>query len=95
MLDPKEVVQVGEFVKDIMFYAGITTAIVALLRPLLNKIKYWSDEFVPLTSFIVGILVGVFVGHLNILLTLMIGLVASGAYDLAKNTGKGVANKLD
>jgi uncharacterized membrane protein YeiB len=91
-MDPL-VTNVGDFVKDIAFYSGITMALVQLIK--IAADKFIADRFYPLISFVIGVGIGIAIPHWPIMLTLLIGLVASGTYDLGKQTTREVVERLN
>lgn len=73
-----------------------TVIIVAAITGVIKKASGLPGRFTPLLSMVIGIIVGVFAATMNVTpllqgawLGLVAGLMASGAYDVAKRTIKG------
>lgn len=80
--------QIEQYIQEIALHAGIIIAFTQLVK-IVGK-DYIKDNFYPLISFVLGLLWGIFVANWSFVLAFMIGLVASGVYDLGKRTYKGI-----
>lgn len=85
-------IDIGNFLEGIALYSGITIAVVQVIKMALDK--YVPDRFYPLISVLIGLALGIFVAQWPFLLALIVGLVASGTYDLGKHTAKGIAERI-
>lgn len=85
--------EVNMMVAEIAFFSGVVIAIVEVIKIAIRK-NYGDDldNFIPAVSVVIGLFVGVFLGGLSVLVSLMIGLVASGAYKFGKSTVKGIVD---
>lgn len=79
---------IEQFLQQIGLYSGVVIAFVQVLKWSLGD--YINNKFYPLISLVVGFLFGFFLIGWPVLLSIMIGLVASGAYDLGTKTYKGI-----
>jgi hypothetical protein len=83
---------IDEFVKDIAFYAGITTALVTVLK--ISILEKLPKGYLPLISLVIGTCLGLFVLGWSFILSLMIGLTSTGAWEVIKRPTEEVKKQI-
>lgn len=69
---------------------ALTTALVQMIKTTVSL----DTRYVPVVSFLVGSLLGYFLGMEDLAMVLSVGLAASGFYDMAKEPTRSVMNRL-
>lgn len=84
---------VEKYLPDILIWSGVTGAIIQVVK-VAAKDKI-PDNFYPLLSLLMGIALGTLVLNWPILATILLGAVASGAYDMIKHTPIAIRDQVD
>ena len=69
---------------------AITTAIVQLIKTTVPL----DSRYVPVVSFLVGSVLGYFMGIEDLVMNLSVGLTASGLYSMAKEPTRSLVNRM-